>query len=124
MVKADHACPVLTFFEGSIRRCGKTPELAMDNRSPHRSGRTRGFVDRLDDAAHGVNAFLLVLAIGLATLDFTCFFAFQVRDALPSAARLASDPPTVSQIAKPAVPLKQADARFAPTSSGAATGGW
>jgi len=31
-----------------------------------------------------MNAFLLVLAIGLATLDLTCLWAFKLRDALPA----------------------------------------
>ena len=35
-------------------------------------------------AAGDMNAFLLVLAIGLATLDLTCLWAFKLRDALPA----------------------------------------
>jgi hypothetical protein len=31
-----------------------------------------------------MNAFLLVLAIGLATLDLSCLWAFKMRDALPA----------------------------------------
>jgi hypothetical protein len=44
-------------------------------------------VARLDRAAGDVNAFLLVLAIGLATLDLTCLWAFKMRDLLPAMAR-------------------------------------
>ena len=38
---------------------------------------------RLDAAAREMNAFLIVLAIGLAVLDGTCFFAFKMRELLP-----------------------------------------
>ena len=55
--------------------------------SPRRgSNRNKeGLIDRLDRAAGGLNAVLLALAIGLAILDFTCFFAFELHDAWPSA---------------------------------------
>ena len=67
----------------------------MDNRSQRNGAKAKLGVGRLDRAAGEVNVFLLVLAIGLAILDGTCFFAFKVREALPPA-------PTL--VAKPAVP--------------------
>jgi hypothetical protein len=42
---------------------------------------------RLDRAAGDVSAFLVVLAIGLATLDLTCLWAFKMRDVLPAMAQ-------------------------------------
>lgn len=63
----------------------------MDN-SPTRDDANPSRVrNRLMHAAGEVNAFLLVLAIGLAVLDFTCFCAFQVKDALPSAVRTRAE---------------------------------
>jgi hypothetical protein len=59
----------------------------MPNRSPKKNPSPRSLAARLDRAAGDMNAFLLVLAIGLATLDLTCFWAFKMRDALPAMAR-------------------------------------
>jgi hypothetical protein len=55
----------------------------MDNPTPTRPDRKRPLLARLDAAARDLNAILLVLAIGLAVLDFTCFFALEVRNAMP-----------------------------------------
>lgn len=55
----------------------------MDNPTRRRPDAKRRLINRLDSAAQDLNAVLLVLAIGLAVLDFTCFFAFEVRNALP-----------------------------------------
>lgn len=55
----------------------------MENPTQHRPGKKRPLIARLDAAAQDLNAVLLVLAIGLAVLDFTCFFAFEVRNAMP-----------------------------------------
>jgi len=44
----------------------------MQNRLPEKNPRPSSLVARLDRAARDMNAFLLVLAIGLATLDLTC----------------------------------------------------
>ena len=78
---------------------------------------------RLDRAAGELNAFLLVLAIGLAVLDFTCFFAFQVRDALPSPARLEATHGH-ALVTKPAPAAgQQPVAAIAPTRP-AMAGGW
>jgi hypothetical protein len=38
----------------------------------------KSVVQQLDRRANGLNAFLLVLAIGLATLDATCFAALKL----------------------------------------------
>ncbi len=55
----------------------------MDNPTPLRPDGKRPLLARLDAATQDLNAMLLVLAIGLAVLDFTCFFALEVRDAIP-----------------------------------------
>jgi hypothetical protein len=57
----------------------------MKHRSSHNDGNETGFIGRIDRAAKELNAFLLVLAIGLAVLDFTCFFAVKISAALPAA---------------------------------------
>jgi len=59
----------------------------MQNRSPKKHSPPQSLAARLDRAAGDVNAFLLVLAIGLATLDLTCLWAFKMRDALPATAQ-------------------------------------
>jgi len=59
----------------------------MQNPLPGKDPRPRSLAARLDRAAGDMNAFLLVLAIGLATLDLTCLWAFRMRDLLPAMAR-------------------------------------
>jgi len=59
----------------------------MQNQSPKKHPPPRGLAARLDRAAGDVNAFLLVLAIGLATLDLTCLWALKMHDLLPAMAR-------------------------------------
>lgn len=60
-------------------------------RDPRRRGNGgTGFAARLDRAAQDVNAFLLVLAFGLAALDASIFVAVKLRDALPRAPILES----------------------------------
>ena len=84
----------------------------MDNPTPTRPERKPPLLDRLDAAARDLNAVLLVLAIGLAVLDFTCFFALEVRNAIPprlSTETIAGTPVTA------AIPPAQA---AAPGSSG------
>jgi hypothetical protein len=51
----------------------------------------KGLLDRLDRAAGNMNAYLLVIAIGLAALDFTCFWIFQARKALPPSGRTGAN---------------------------------
>ena len=58
----------------------------MQNRLPKKNP-PRSLAARLDRAAGDMNAFLLVLAIGLATLDLTCLWAFKMKEALPAMAR-------------------------------------
>ena len=93
----------------------------MENQSPRNHGRAEPWTVRLDRLAGELNAFLLVLAIGLAILDFTCFFAFKVRDALPSPARIEADR---SLMAKPAAATGQPMSAIAPTKPAAGTAGW
>jgi len=87
----------------------------MDNSTQRRPAVKRRLMDRLDAATQDLNAVLLVLAIGLAVLDFTCFFAFEVRKAIPP--RL----PEATAVARPAtaiIPPAQAMAPAAPRDSG------
>lgn len=80
----------------------------MENPILQTDHRGKGVVRRLDRATEGVNAVLLVFAIGLAMLDFTCFCAFEAQSALPSIARTDAGPPALSQVAKPEAPLADA----------------
>ena len=64
----------------------------MKHRSQRNGASAKRLIDRLDRAAHDMNAMLLVLAIGLAALDATCFFAFQARNALSEVNRVSADP--------------------------------
>ena len=55
--------------------------------------------------ARDMNAFLLVLAIGLATLDLTCLWAFKLQDALPAMTRTSASSTAINSngaINKPA----------------------
>ncbi|HEX3538354.1 MAG TPA: hypothetical protein VHU15_16470 [Stellaceae bacterium] len=54
----------------------------QDPSSERREGRL-GFAARIDRAARDMNAFLFVLAVGLAALDLSCYWALKLRDALP-----------------------------------------
>src|SRR3954451_1039836 len=56
----------------------------------------KGLLDRLDRAAGNMNAYLLVIAIGLAALDFTCFSLFQAQNSPASATRAGANPPASS----------------------------
>jgi hypothetical protein len=89
----------------------------MENRLPEKNPRQRRLAARLDRAARDMNAFLLVLAIGLATLDLTCLWAFKLRDALPAASRTA---------AAAAVPANKPTETKAPpnTQAGASAARW
>jgi len=44
-------------------------------------------LQRIDRVAGDLNVLLVVIAIGLATLDLTCLWAFKMRDLLPAMAR-------------------------------------
>jgi hypothetical protein len=56
------------------------------------------FFQRLDRVAADLNVVLVVLAVGLATLDFTFLVTQKVIDRLPQVTRVADDaqPPAVS----------------------------
>jgi hypothetical protein len=53
-----------------------------DDHSPGNGQASGGLMRRLDRVAGELNAFLLVLAIGLAVLDLTCFMTLEVSQAL------------------------------------------
>jgi hypothetical protein len=53
-------------------------------RLPSSSGDDASLLRRLDRVAGQLNAFLVVLAIGLALLDLTCFSAITVEQAIAS----------------------------------------
>jgi hypothetical protein len=74
----------------------------MRNQSPGDKRTRQGLIARIEHAAREMNAFLLVLAIGLATLDLTCFWMFQVRDAVASATRISPRPMAASNPSAPA----------------------
>ena len=50
----------------------------MPDQSPKKQPSRTNLTARLDRAAGDMNAFLLVLAIGLAALDLTCLWAFKM----------------------------------------------
>ena len=93
----------------------------MEDRSQRGEGGAKRWFLRLDRTAGEMNAFLLVLAIGLAVLDATYFFTFKALDALPSVNRIEMDR---SIAAKPAVSPNPSLAALTPTKPGAATTGW
>jgi hypothetical protein len=64
----------------------------MEKPRPGEQQSPKGFLARLDHAAAKMNAFLLVIAIGLGALDFTCFWVLQVREAMPAATRVSDGP--------------------------------
>ena len=76
----------------------------MENRMQQSQDKKRPLMNRLDEAARDLNAVLLVLAIGLAVLDFTCFFAFEIRNALPPVRRVDADYSVVATPATAAAP--------------------
>lgn len=88
----------------------------MQNGAQRKNGGAKRLIDRLDRASGDFNAFLLTLAIGLAVLDFTCFFAFEVRSALPSPARVSADASVMQHPLSPAFQQQQqAIAALSPT---------
>jgi len=70
----------------------------MQNPLPGKDPRPRSLAARLERAAGDMNAFLLVLAIGLATLDLTCLWAFKLQDALPAMTRSSASSMAISSI--------------------------
>jgi hypothetical protein len=59
--------------------------------------RVREFVRRLDRVAADLNVLLVVIALGLATLDFTFLVTQKVVDSLPPVSRVTYDAPTPSK---------------------------
>lgn len=99
----------------------------MRNERPQEDGKAKGLLARLDRAAEKMNAFLLVLAIGLAVLDFTCFWIFRIRDALPPVARISAQAAASSAPAAastPAAPGGQAMVAAKPSRPAAAAAGF
>lgn len=79
---------------------------------PHRAHGER-LRDRLERAARDINAVLLVLAIGLAALDATCFFLLEMADAVVAAGKTATHQTAFGQlpaaaIVAPGQPVAQA----------------
>jgi len=83
----------------------------MENPLPEKQKSKKGWFNRLDSAAAQVNPVLLVLAIGLAVLDFTCLFAIELRDALPTARRIAAER---ALAAAASIPIDQSEVTRAP----------
>jgi hypothetical protein len=57
----------------------------------------RQFLRRVDRVAADLNVFLLVVALGLATLDFTFLVTEKVVDNLPPITRISYDMPASQQ---------------------------
>jgi hypothetical protein len=83
----------------------------MENPLPEKEKIKKRWFNRLDSAATEVNPVLLVLAIGLAVLDFTCLFAIEMRAALPLVRRVGAEP---SPAAKPSIPADQSVIAWVP----------
>ena len=84
----------------------------MRNRRQRDAPSASRLLARLDRAAHDINTTLLVLAIGLATLDATCFVLLEMRHAWTElAVRRADHSPAAETVARPqsdaAAPGKQ-----------------
>src|SRR5260221_13993415 len=84
---------------------------AMENPWPEKVKTKKRWFSRLDSAAAEVNPILVVLAIGLAGLDFTCLFAIELRDALPGARHVSAEP---SLAATARIPVDQSVTTWVP----------
>ena len=62
---------------------------SLPNRMP-----IRQFLRRADHIAADLNVFLVVIAIGLATLDFTFLLTQKIVDHLPPVTRISDDAST------------------------------
>ncbi len=69
----------------------------MQRRSSSNRLSLKEFLHRLDRVAGDLNVFLVVIALGLATLDFTFLVTQKVVDNLPPVTRVSYDTPTNSQ---------------------------
>ncbi|MBO0736974.1 MAG: hypothetical protein J2P48_10455 [Alphaproteobacteria bacterium] len=70
---------------------------SMQQRSPSDDHSLRNLPRRLDRVFGEINAFLLVLAIGLAVLDVTCFVGLKVSDEIQWAQLATAMPPLSSE---------------------------
>ena len=76
---------------------GRGETRMMPNLSnPQKRPATREWLRRLDRIAGDLNVLLVVIAIGLATLDFTFLVTKKVVDSLPAATRITYDSPQPS----------------------------
>ena len=94
----------------------------MLNQSPEEDNSPKPLLARLDRVARQINAFLFVLALGLAALDLTCLWAFRMADALPAMA--PSNATGAVMPNKPAVPAGRTMAALAPSNPNASINGW
>jgi hypothetical protein len=94
----------------------------MLNRSPQEDNSPKRLLARLDRVAREMNAFLLVLALGLAALDLTCLWAFRMADALPAMARSNATGAVMPN--KPSVPPGRTMVALAPSNPSASINGW
>jgi len=94
----------------------------MLNRSPQENNSPKRLLTRLERVAGEMNAFLFVLALGLAALDLTCLWAFRMADALPAMARSNATGAVMPN--KPAVLPGRTMAPQAPSNSSASINGW
>jgi hypothetical protein len=75
----------------------------MNRMFPNKSSSSGTFLQRLDRAAGDLNVLLAVVAIGLATLDFTFLVTQKVVERLPPVTRVVYDSGPANPIAsKPA----------------------
>ncbi len=73
-------------------------DVMMKPISPQKRLWIKEFVGRLDHAAGNLNVVLLVVALGLATLDFTFLVTQKVVDSLPQVTRVSYvDAPSADQ---------------------------
>ena len=89
----------------------------MLNRSPQEDDPPKRLLARLDRVAREMNAFLLVLALGLAALDLTCLWAFRMADALPAMTRANATGAIIPN--KPALPAGRSMAALTPSNPSA-----
>ena len=94
----------------------------MLDRSPQEDDSRKRLLVRLDRLAGEMNAFLFVLALGLAALDLTCLWAFRMADAFPTMGR--NNPAGAVMPNKPAVLPGRTMAAQAPSNSSASINGW
>jgi hypothetical protein len=115
-------CSLIT--DGACRRLAKGAKwnASMLNRSPQEDDSPRPLLARIDRVAREINAFLFVLALGLAALDLTSLWAFGMADALPTMAQSNATGAVMPN--KPVVPAGRTMAALAPSNPNASINGW